>query len=83
VKEQFRIDTQPLADPANVVRGDRYRITVLETGLVRLEWSEDGVFEDRASQTVLHRAFAPVDFTVRRGSAVMNSSISSAALAYW
>ena len=47
-----------------MVQGDRYRITVLETGLVRLEWSEDGVFEDRASQTVLHRAFAPVDFTV-------------------
>ncbi len=64
MKEHFRIDPQPLADPANVVQGDRYRITVLETGLVRLEWSEDGVFEDRASQTVLHRAFAPVDFTV-------------------
>ena len=64
MKEQFRIETQPVADPANVVRGEHYRITVLETGLVRLEWSDDGVFEDRASQTVLHRAFAPVDFTV-------------------
>ena len=51
MKEHFRIETQPVADPANVVQGERYRITVLETGLVRLEWSDDGVFEDRASQT--------------------------------
>jgi alpha-glucosidase (family GH31 glycosyl hydrolase) len=64
VKEHFRIETQPIADPANVVQGEHYRITVLESGLVRLEWSDDGVFEDRASQTVLHRAFAPVDFHV-------------------
>ena len=64
MKEHFRIETQPVADPANVVQGDRYRITVLETGLVRLEWSDDGVFEDRASQTVLHRAFAPVDYSI-------------------
>ena len=41
MKEHFRIETQPVADPANVVQGDRYRITVLDTGLVRLEWSDD------------------------------------------
>jgi alpha-glucosidase (family GH31 glycosyl hydrolase) len=64
VKQQFRLDTRPVADPANVLQGDRYRITVLDAGLVRLEYDESGTFEDRASQTAVHRAFPATDFTV-------------------
>jgi alpha-glucosidase (family GH31 glycosyl hydrolase) len=64
VKQQFRLDTQPVADPANVLQGDRYRITVLDAGLVRLEYDESGRFEDRASQTAVHRAFPATDFKV-------------------
>ena len=64
MKQHFRLDTHPLADPANVVRGDHYRITVLDAGLVRLEYDESGTFEDRASQTAVNRAFAPSDFAV-------------------
>jgi alpha-glucosidase (family GH31 glycosyl hydrolase) len=64
VKQQFRLDTQPVADPANVLQGDRYRITVLDAGLVRLEYDESGTFEDRASQTAVHRAFPATDFKV-------------------
>ena len=64
MKEHFRLATTPLADPANVVTGDHWRVTVLDAGLVRLEHSPTGVFEDRASQTVLNRAFGPTDFSV-------------------
>ena len=64
MKQHFRLDTHPLADPANVVQGDRYRITVLDAGLVRLEYDESGRFEDRASQTVVNRAFPATDFKV-------------------
>ncbi|NUR08428.1 MAG: DUF4968 domain-containing protein [Nocardioidaceae bacterium] len=64
VKPHFRLDTAPVAEPANVVQGDRYRITVLEPGLVRLEYSESGVFEDRASQLAVDRAFPAADFAV-------------------
>ena len=61
MKQHFRLDTHPVADPANVlVQGDHYRITVLDAGLVRLEYGESGTFEDRASQTVVNRAF-PAD----------------------
>ena len=28
MKQHFRLETHPVADPANVVRGDRYRIVV-------------------------------------------------------
>jgi alpha-glucosidase (family GH31 glycosyl hydrolase) len=64
LKQHFRLDTHPVADAANVVQGEHYRITVLDAGLVRLEHSETGTFEDRASQTVVNRAFAPQDFTL-------------------
>ncbi|RYP87116.1 glycoside hydrolase [Nocardioides guangzhouensis] len=65
VHEHFRIPTRPVADPANVIAGDHYRISVLDAGLVRLEYSPSGRFEDRASQTVLDRAFnGPVEHAV-------------------
>ena len=66
MKPHFRLDTHPVADAANVVQGDHYRITVLDPGLVRLEYSPTGEFEDRASQMALNRAFPPCDFTLTR-----------------
>ncbi|WP_304438299.1 glycoside hydrolase family 31 protein, partial [Phycicoccus sp. Root563] len=68
MKEHFRLETHPIADPANIVQGEHHRITVLDAGLVRLEYSATGEFEDRASQTVLNRAFPPCDFTVTQGA---------------
>ena len=64
MRPQFRPAVRPLADAANVLTGDGYRITVLTDGLVRIEWSASGEFEDRASQAVVDRAFGPADFDV-------------------
>ncbi|WP_433618485.1 TIM-barrel domain-containing protein [Dactylosporangium sp. CA-139114] len=60
----YPMSTRPVADPAAVVRGERYRITVLTEGLVRLEYAEDGVFEDRASTFALNRCLPVPDFRV-------------------
>jgi alpha-glucosidase (family GH31 glycosyl hydrolase) len=62
--EHLRLPSSPLAHPANVVVGDSYRISVLDAGLLRLEYTTTGQFEDRASQTVVNRAFPPTDFHV-------------------
>jgi alpha-glucosidase (family GH31 glycosyl hydrolase) len=62
MKSHLVVPTSPLANPANLVTGDGYRITVLDAGLLRLEYSPTGRFEDRPSQTVLNRDFPPVDF---------------------
>ena len=53
------------------MQGDRWRVSVLADGLVRLEWSEDGAFEDRASTFALHRELPVPEFEVdrRRGDA--------------
>jgi alpha-glucosidase (family GH31 glycosyl hydrolase) len=59
-----RLPSRPVADPAAVVRGERYRITVLTDGLVRLEYAEDGVFEDRASTFALNRRLPVPEYRV-------------------
>jgi alpha-glucosidase (family GH31 glycosyl hydrolase) len=65
MRPHLRIAVDPVAAPASVIVGATYRITVLDAGLVRLEYSQSGQFEDRASQTVVNRAFGPGDpFTV-------------------
>lgn len=58
----------PVADSKNIILGETYRITVLTEGLVRLEYQEDGRFEDRPSQMVQNRDFPPSAYrVVRRG----------------
>lgn len=55
-REHFQ--TAPIANPKAVVGGKdglKYRFTVLTNKLVRYEWAEDGVFEDRASTFAIRR----------------------------
>ena len=55
--EWKQLASRPLCAEGTVVQGEKYRITVLTSRLFRLEYSEDGVFEDRPTQCVLNRDF--------------------------
>lgn len=55
-------DMHPIACERFVVRGEKYRITVLTEQMLRLEYSEDGVFEDRATRFAFNRAFDTPEF---------------------
>ena len=46
MKELYKLPARPEANRQNILQGDKYRITMLTEGLVRLEYSEDGIFED-------------------------------------
>ncbi len=46
-----------------IIRGEKYRITILSDVLVRLEYSETGAFEDRPTELVKFRAFDVPKFT--------------------
>lgn len=50
----------------SVVKGKNYRITVLTERLLRLEYSQQGKFEDRATQAVLYRDFSVPEFEVKK-----------------
>ncbi len=58
--------SDPVADPAAVVAGEHWRVTVLDAGAFRVEWSEDGGFEDRASTFAMRRRLPVPSFTVDR-----------------
>jgi len=47
-----------------IIQGECYRFTVLTPELIRMEYSEEGYFEDRASQTVVNRNFPIPEFRV-------------------
>ena len=69
MKEFYRYQPEYLerggCDPACIVQGKHFRFCVLTENLIRLEYSKEGVFEDRPSQVVLNRRFAVPEFSVR------------------
>ncbi|WP_144715238.1 TIM-barrel domain-containing protein [Curtobacterium pusillum] len=58
--------SDPVADPAAVVTGEHWRVTVLDEGAFRVEWSDDGGFEDRASTFAIRRKLPVPAFRVER-----------------
>lgn len=63
LKKHFKMNYQAaLPLESNIIRGNKYRITVLSDRLVRLEYSDTGSFEDRPTELVLNRNFPKVDF---------------------
>ena len=63
---RFKWEVRPLALAENMVSGAKYRFTVLTNRLIRMEYSENGLFEDRASQLAFYRDFPKSDFCVQR-----------------
>nr|WP_033376686.1 TIM-barrel domain-containing protein [Alloscardovia criceti] len=49
--------THPVMDAKRVISGDKWRIGVITNSLLRFEWSDTGVFEDKATQVVVDRNF--------------------------
>ncbi len=64
MKDIYKVAANPQALQENQIVREHYRITMLTEGLVRLEYSQDGSFEDQATQVVWHRDFPKTDFRV-------------------
>ena len=48
-----------------VVKGEKYRFTVLTKALIRMEYSDKGIFVDQPTQTVVNRDFPVPEFSVK------------------
>ena len=62
--EEYKLEAHPVSKKEAIIQGDCYRITMLTSALVRLEYNSEGVFEDRATQSVLNRDFPVPEFKV-------------------
>ncbi len=60
----YKYDSTPKSDEKAVIKGEKYRFTVLTSRLIRMEYSENGVFEDRATKIVSNRLFQVPEFEV-------------------
>ena len=47
-----------------VIQGNQYRITVLTERLVRLEYNENGMFEDYPTELIWYRNLPKPEFTI-------------------
>ena len=54
--EQFAIDySKAKPNEDSVIKGNKYRITILTERLIRFEYNEEGIFEDRPTELVWYR----------------------------
>lgn len=58
----FTQPNDPVADPQATITSGQARFTVLTPQLIRLEWSADSHFEDRASLVFINRRLPVPDF---------------------
>ena len=64
MKEIYQIRTAPVCREEAVIQGEKYRISILTPWLFRLEYSEEGHFEDRATQCVQNRNFPVPEYQI-------------------
>ncbi|KAL3418427.1 putative alpha-xylosidase [Phlyctema vagabunda] len=60
--KDYTFPSQPRAHTEATVTGPQYRFSILSDRLLRYEWAEDGIFEDRASTFAINREFPVPDF---------------------
>jgi hypothetical protein len=66
VKPANRPQGNPCALQGSMALCGRARFTLLTDRMIRLEWAEDGVFEDRATLTVSHRRLKKPAFEAKK-----------------
>jgi len=64
MNEKYRYSINPQADEKAVVKGDKYRFTILTERLIRIELNSNGEFEDRATQFAINRNLPVPKFTL-------------------
>lgn len=64
MQNMYKLKTSPMCKEDSIIKGENYRFTVLTPQMIRLEYSKSGVFENRATQTVINRDFAIPKFKV-------------------
>ena len=66
----------------NIIQGEKYRFTVLTPRLIRMEYSESGIFEDRLTTLVVNRKTDKVDYNLKEDNKYLEISTSYFRLTY-
>lgn len=82
INKKYSYKTTPVANEKSVIQGDKYRFTILTSRLIRIEYNENGHFEDRATQTVVNRMFDVAAFTVNETEELLTITTQHIELKY-
>ena len=66
----------------NTITGKKYRITLLTERLVRLEYNQNGIFEDRPTQRIIYRKFPKVNYQISQSEMLLQIVTSYFTLDY-
>ena len=75
-------ELNPVADPRAVVVAGNARFTMLTPAMIRMEWSSDGAFEDRASLVFVNRHLPVPQFSTRRADGWLSIRTRALTLRY-
>ena len=82
MNENYRYKTTPIAPDNAIIKGNKYRFTLLTSRLLRIEYSESGCFEDRATQTAINRCFEVPKFSVLETDGLLTITTEHIELTY-
>ena len=81
--EQFELPYEDaVSNPKAVIKGNKYRITILSDILVRLEYSESGVFEDRPTTQIWKRNLPTPQYQMKEDVTTIEVTTSHFKLTY-
>lgn len=71
-----------ISDKDSYIVGKKYRFTVLSPRLIRLEYSSEGIFEDRATSIVINRLFPKVQYSITESDTLLQIDTGIFTLTY-
>ncbi len=80
--DNFKLKINPIANNKNIIKGDRYRITILSERLIRFEYNESGIFEDLPTEFAWNRNFPEVKFDLKQDSRFLEITTSYFKISY-
>lgn len=68
----FKFDlNKSTANKDCIFKGEKYRITILTERLVRIEYNDNGIFEDNPTECIWYRNFSKPNFTVEDNNKIL------------
>ncbi len=71
-----------ISDKEAYITGNKFRFTILSPRLIRLEYSESGTFEDRATSNVINRSFPKTNFNITESETLIQIDTGVFTLTY-
>ena len=80
--QETALRVEKLQKKINAIKGNKYRFTILSERLIRMEYNESGVFEDRPSELVWFRDMPKVEYVVKQDNKMLEITTKYFRLTY-